>query len=124
MPPRSTPIDGFAQSPQFQEPPNVNTQGATYDSQGLPSRYVQLEPGLGYEAAPPPQPPPPAPYSGGRSEKPRMVPDSFDGRTPVLEYLSHFEACCEVNRWSKEEATQYLAASLRGLSSQASYTTT
>ena len=43
-----------------------------------------------------------------------MVPDRFDGRTPVLDYLSQFKACCEVNRWSKEEATQYLAASLRG----------
>ena len=112
MPPQSTPMDGFAQPPQFQEPPNVNTQGATYHSPGLPSRYLQPEPELGYETAPPA--PPPAPYSGCRSEKSRMVPDRFDGRTPVLDYLSHFEACCEVNRWSKEEATQYLAASLRG----------
>ena len=52
-------------------------------------------------SAPPPPPP-------------GMVPDRFDGRTPVRDYLSHCEACCDVNRWSKEEATQYVAASLRG----------
>ena len=43
-----------------------------------------------------------------------MTPDRYDGRGPILDYLSHFEACAGVNRWSEEEALQYLAASMRG----------
>ena len=43
-----------------------------------------------------------------------MVPDRFDGRTPVEDYLHHFEACAGVNRWTKVEAVQFLSASLRG----------
>ena len=59
------------------------------------------------------RPPEPALSGGGRFENPRMIPDRFDGSTPALDYLSHSEACCQVNRWSQEEAVQYLAASLR-----------
>ena len=48
--------------------------------------------------------------------RPHMVPDRFDGHTPVEDYLHHFEACAGVNRWTKVEAVQFLAASLRGSS--------
>ena len=44
----------------------------------------------------------------------RMTPDRFVGRGPILDYLSHFEACAGVNGWSEEEALRYLAASMRG----------
>ena len=33
-----------------------------------------------------------------------MTPDRFDGRGPILDYLSHFEACAGVNGWSDQEA--------------------
>ena len=46
--------------------------------------------------------------------RPHMVPDRFDGRSPVEDYLHHFEACAGVNRWTKVEAVQFLAARLRG----------
>ncbi|XP_041467396.1 uncharacterized protein LOC121417729 [Lytechinus variegatus] len=46
--------------------------------------------------------------------RPHLVPDRFDGRTPVEDYLHHFEACAGVNGWTKREAVQFLAASLRG----------
>ena len=115
----STPMDGYAYAPQPQAPPrpspptyqNVNDYRMPneHDFNGMPREYVHTIPQMRHEPEPFS-----APFVHNRQERPRMVPDRFDGRTPVLDYISHFEACCEVNRWTKEEATQYLAASLRG----------
>ena len=91
-PSQSTPLEGFAAGPQLQS----QRADASRNTQRIYATTPQ------------------ASYGRGRAEKPRMVPDRFDGRTPVLDYLMHFEACCGVNEWTKEEAMQYLAASLRG----------
>lgn len=41
------------------------------------------------------------------------IPDRFDGRSPWREYWSHFQACWDLNEWTKEEAAMNLASSLR-----------
>ena len=46
--------------------------------------------------------------------EPNILPDWFDGETPILDYLEHFEACAVINNWTERKATHYLAASLRG----------
>ncbi|PJE78497.1 hypothetical protein CI610_02561 [invertebrate metagenome] len=39
---------------------------------------------------------------------------TYDGTTPWRDYLSHFEACARINRWTEQEMGLYLAVSLRG----------
>ena len=56
---------------------------------------------------------------GDSYTKPNMLPDRFDGKTPILDYLEHFEACAVINNWTERKATHYLAASLRGPSVEA-----
>ena len=50
----------------------------------------------------------------GTHERPVMMPDRYDGKTPWRDYHQHFEACREVNRWDDKQAAIFLAASLQG----------
>lgn len=49
-----------------------------------------------------------------RGHRPRVMPESFDGRGSWLEFLAHFENCAELNEWRNYEKAQYLRVSLRG----------
>ena len=122
---RHTPAKGYTQSSNVRQAPELSPgeelpgetnqgmhggmQSGIRDFAGVQSGYLSPGREMGSETAPQS-----ALFGGGRFENPRMIPDRFDGSTPALDYLSHFEACCQVNRWSQEEAVQYLAASLRG----------
>ena len=48
------------------------------------------------------------------SRRPNMQPDRYDGTTPWLEYLAHFELCASINGWSNDECALYMAAKLKG----------
>ena len=43
-----------------------------------------------------------------------IIPATYDGKGPWIDYKSHFDACAKLNRWTKEEKGLYLAVSLRG----------
>ena len=43
-----------------------------------------------------------------------VIPDKFDGRVGWKDYLSHFEACKTVNKWTDREAAFHLATRLHG----------
>ena len=47
-------------------------------------------------------------------KKPVKLPEDFDGRQPLNEYLMHFERCAIVNGWDDQEKGMFLTASLRG----------
>ena len=47
------------------------------------------------------------------NERPVMMPDRYNGKTPWQDYHQHFEACREVNRWDDKQAASFLAASLQ-----------
>lgn len=49
-----------------------------------------------------------------RRQKPRMVPDKFDGSEDWRAYLTHFEHCAAINEWSERDQADWLAASLKG----------
>ena len=49
-----------------------------------------------------------------QTRKPVKLPEDFDGKQPLKEYLMHFERCSIVNGWTEEEKAMFLAASLRG----------
>ena len=49
-----------------------------------------------------------------QTRKPVKLPEDFDGKQPLKEYLLHFERCSIVNGWTEEEKAMFLAASLRG----------
>ena len=42
------------------------------------------------------------------------LPEDFDGKQPLKEYLMHFERCAIVNGWNEEDKAMFLTASLRG----------
>ena len=42
------------------------------------------------------------------------LPEDFDGKQPLKEYLLHFERCSLINGWTEEKKAMFLAASLRG----------
>ncbi|CAG2218912.1 unnamed protein product [Mytilus edulis] len=44
----------------------------------------------------------------------KIKPSKYDGLTPWIDYLSHFEMCALVNRWSEHQKGLYLAVSLIG----------
>lgn len=46
--------------------------------------------------------------------KPIKLPDDFDGKQPLKEYLMHFERCSIINGWDNEAKAMFLTASLRG----------
>lgn len=46
--------------------------------------------------------------------KPVKLPEDFDSKQPLKEYLMHFERCALINGWNEEEKAMFLAASLRG----------
>ena len=52
--------------------------------------------------------------SRGTSSKRTVMPDKFQGTTPLDEYLVHFELCAELNGWDNMEKAKYLAVCLRG----------
>lgn len=49
-----------------------------------------------------------------QTRKPVKLPEDFDGKQPLKEYLMHFERCSIVNGWTEEEKAMFLAASLNG----------
>ncbi|CAC5379682.1 unnamed protein product [Mytilus coruscus] len=44
----------------------------------------------------------------------KIKPCKYDGSTPWMDYLSHFEMCALVNNWSENQKGLYLAVSLMG----------
>ena len=46
-------------------------------------------------------------------KKPVEVPQDFDGKKPLKEYLMHFERFSIVSGWNEEEKAMFLTASLR-----------
>ncbi|CAC5370906.1 unnamed protein product [Mytilus coruscus] len=44
----------------------------------------------------------------------KIKPSQYDGSTPWMDYLSHFEICALVNMWSEHQKGLYLAVSLIG----------
>ncbi|VDI29052.1 Hypothetical predicted protein [Mytilus galloprovincialis] len=44
----------------------------------------------------------------------KIKPSKYDGLTPWMDYLSHFEMCTLVNMWSEHQKGLYLAVSLIG----------
>lgn len=49
-----------------------------------------------------------------RFAKPIKLPDDYDGRTCLRDYLRHFDRCTVINGWSLEESAVFLSAALRG----------
>ena len=49
-----------------------------------------------------------------KMKRPVKVPDNFDGKQPLWEYLMHFERCASINGWQEGEKALFLAASLTG----------
>ena len=45
---------------------------------------------------------------------PVRLPEDFDGKQPLKEYLMHFERCAIVNGWNEEDKAMFLTVSLRG----------
>ena len=43
-----------------------------------------------------------------------MKPATYDGTSSWIDYKAHFEACCEINKWTEREKGLYLSVSLRG----------
>ncbi|MCG8045579.1 MAG: retroviral-like aspartic protease family protein [Candidatus Thiodiazotropha endolucinida] len=52
--------------------------------------------------------------SSSEMKKVMMKPATFDGSVAWVDYKAHFEACAELNGWSKEQKGLYLSVSLRG----------
>ncbi|XP_022803129.1 uncharacterized protein LOC111340535 [Stylophora pistillata] len=46
--------------------------------------------------------------------KPVKLPDDYNGKTSLRDYLRHFNPCAVVNDWSPEESAVFLSAALRG----------
>ena len=44
----------------------------------------------------------------------KIKPATYDGTGSWKDYKAHFDACCRINGWSKEEKGLYLSVSLRG----------
>ncbi|CAG2210800.1 unnamed protein product [Mytilus edulis] len=44
----------------------------------------------------------------------KIKPSKYDGNTPWIDYLAHFEMCTLVNMWSEDQKGVYLAVSLIG----------
>jgi hypothetical protein len=53
-----------------------------------------------------------------RPKKPFVTPSQYNGNTPWLDYLVHFEMCSEINDWDGLTMARYLAVSLRGPAQQ------
>lgn len=49
-----------------------------------------------------------------KTKRPVKVPDDYDGKQPLREYLMHFETCASINGWHDGEKAMFLAASLKG----------
>ena len=47
-------------------------------------------------------------------QRPKVMPDVFDGKMPWPQYLTHFETVGDLNGWNDHQRAQYLAVSLRG----------
>lgn len=47
-------------------------------------------------------------------QKPKIIPDRYDGSGPWRDFKAHFESCAFINDWSQEEKAQFLAVSLKG----------
>jgi len=56
-------------------------------------------------------------YAGGRS-KPRMLPDKYNGNSPVESFRVQFEDCAAYNEWDCEDKVAYLRWCLTGQATQ------
>ena len=54
------------------------------------------------------------PTQGGKTQRPKIIPDRFNGKQPWIDYREHFASCRLANGWSDDEAAVFLAASLQG----------
>lgn len=52
--------------------------------------------------------------SATKFRKPVKLPDNYDGKSSLRDYLRHFNRCSVVNDWSSEESAVFLSAALRG----------
>jgi hypothetical protein len=43
-----------------------------------------------------------------------IKPATYDGKSPWLDYKSHFDVCAKINDWTDTEKGLYLVVSLRG----------
>ena len=53
-------------------------------------------------------------HSDSPSSHSNVVPEKYDGKTDVISYLKHFEACRRLNGWDKKVAKRWLASRLMG----------
>jgi len=51
-------------------------------------------------------------------KRPVVTPMSYDGTTPLLDFITHFEMCSTLNYWTEEEKKLYLGVALRGQAQQ------
>jgi hypothetical protein len=50
----------------------------------------------------------------GTKSKSMIKPATYDGKSPWLDYKSHFDVCAKINDWTDTEKGLYLVVSLRG----------
>ena len=48
------------------------------------------------------------------SKKPGVQPDVYEGKTPLEDWLTHFNLCSDINGWTEDQKTRFLAVKLRG----------
>lgn len=53
-------------------------------------------------------------FNRNNFRRPKVMPDSFDGKGSWPQYLAHFETVGDLNGWNLREKAQYLSVSLRG----------
>lgn len=52
--------------------------------------------------------------SGANLRRPKVMPDSYDGKGSWSQYMAHFETVADLNGWSERDKSLYLSVSLRG----------
>ena len=80
-------------------PPLVRSSNPFRSNDGLPSFYIPSQESTAADR---------------KIKQPVKLPEDFDGKQPLKEYLMHFERCAIVNGWNEEEKAMFLTASLRG----------
>jgi len=80
-------------------PPLVRSSNPFRSNETLPSFYIPSQESTADDR---------------KIKKPVKLPEDFDGKQPLKEYLMHFERCAIVNGWNEEDKAMFLTASLRG----------
>ena len=84
------------------EPITVNTPANTNISDTNFNGDLRFDPRFAYS------------LSEQKVTKPVVQPDNYDGKTPFEDWLSHMELCANINNWTIEQKTKFLAVKLRG----------